>query len=101
QFSFIYKEMRVFLESVTGNVEITKLLFSLPENRVAAGRSILDIKYRIIFRLLGDFLEIEVQRGVALTVKHHETDRITTDFIAHVAPRDALAGALRHAYGLA
>src|SRR5690606_13987236 len=99
QFSFIYKEMCVLLESVARHLKISQLLLRLTENGVAASRSILHVENRIVLRLLSDFLEIEVQRRVTFAVKHHEADRITTHFVDHITQRDEFASALRHADG--
>src|SRR5712675_1337301 len=44
------------------------------EYRVAARVAILDVKYRVLARLLDHLGEIEIEHGVVLAVEHHESD---------------------------
>src|SRR5690606_15401171 len=101
QFAFIFKTLDVLLQIIARECIRAELLTRLAEDRVAASGSILHVKNRIVLRLLGDFLKIEIQRRVGLTVKHHEADRISTHFIDNLAQRYKFPRTLRHAHGLA
>ncbi len=62
---------------------------------------VLNIKDRIVLRLLDDFRKVELERRVVLTIQHHETHGVDSDFLDDLAQGHEIAGTLRHFHRLA
>src|SRR5437867_13368104 len=57
---------------------------------------ILDIENRVLLRLFGDLLEVEIERRLVLAVEHHETHNIGADLVDHVTQSHELPCPFRH-----
>src|SRR6202035_1493289 len=71
------------------------------EHRVAARVAILDVKYRVLARLLDHLGEIKIEHSVVLAVEHHEANGILANLVDHFTQGNKVAGPLRHLHRLA
>src|SRR5205085_10836860 len=63
--------------------------------------AVLDIKYRVLARLLDHLGKIEIEGGIVLAIKHHEADGILADLFHDFAQGHEVPRPLGHLYRLA
>jgi hypothetical protein len=71
-----------------------KKLARIAQHRTAARMPVLNVKDRIVARLLDHLDQIEVEHGVVAPVEHHEANGVAADLVYHFAQGDELAGPL-------
>src|SRR6476620_290000 len=76
--------------------QVWQQLACIAEHRMTARMAVLDIKNRIVARLLDHLEEVEIEDRVVASIKHHEANGVAADFVDDLAKRDQLTGALRH-----
>ena len=65
----------------------------LRQHRADAGMGVLHVVHRVVVRLRGSEVEIEIERKIGLAQHVEEAAGIVADFLAQCAQRDVLAGA--------
>src|SRR5205807_5995025 len=58
-------------------------LARIAKNRLSAGMRVLNVKDRVIARVLDHLGQVEIEDRIVIAVKHHEADRIATDLLDH------------------